>query len=62
MGNLVMPKNSADALEMLAVLEVYNAADTFIDNATFIKEMKVKLGKPHQEPQAYTKKTLKPRI
>ena len=52
-----MPKNSADALEMLAVLEVYNAADTFIDNATFIKEMKVKLGKPHQEPQAYTKKT-----
>jgi hypothetical protein len=57
MGNLVMPKNSADASEMRKVLEVYNEANDWIDNARFIQKMKEKLGKPYQEPQAYTKKT-----
>ena len=57
MGNLVMPKNSADALEMRGVLEVYNEKNDWMDNASFIGKMKEKLGQPYQEPQAYTKKT-----
>lgn len=56
MGNLVMPKNSADAEEMLKVLEVYDEANDFIENHKFIEKMKQKLGEPYQEPQAYTKK------
>jgi len=57
MGNLVMPKNSAEVSEMLAVLEVYNDANGWMENADFIFQMKLKLGEPHQERQAYTKKT-----
>ena len=52
-----MPKNSADALEMRGVLEVYNEKNDWMDNASFIGKMKEKLGQPYQEPQAYTKKT-----
>lgn len=52
-----MPKNSAEATEMMAVLKVYSEHDDWMDNATFIDKMKVKLGPPFQEPQAYTKKT-----
>ncbi|WP_348800557.1 McrB family protein [Flavobacterium adhaerens] len=57
MGNLVMPKNSAEANEMLAVLKVYSEASSWLDNKSFIDKMKTILGEPYQEPQAYTKKT-----
>jgi hypothetical protein len=57
MGNLVMPKNSAESLEMIAVLKVYYDANNWIENADFIEQMKSLLGEPFQEPQAYTKKT-----
>lgn len=52
-----MPKNSAEASEMLAVLTVYNDHNNWMGNADFIEAMKKKLGEPYQEPQAYTKKT-----
>lgn len=57
MGNLVMPKNSAEFSEMQAVLNVYFDSNDWIENSTFIDKMKDLLGEPHQEPQAYTKKT-----
>lgn len=57
MGNLVMPKNSADSNEMVAVLEVYKNEGAWVSNSKFIELLRNKLGEPHQEPQAYTKKT-----
>lgn len=57
MGNLIMPKNSAEISEMNAVLKVYYESDDWMDNSSFIDKMKVLLGEPIQEPQAYTKKT-----
>jgi len=57
MGFLVMPKNSADAREMEAVLGVYMSEGSWVSNARFIEKLRNKLGEPHQEPQAYTKKT-----
>jgi hypothetical protein len=57
MGNLVMPKNSAEFSEMKAVLKVYYESNDWIENSVFIDKMKDLLGLPHQEPQAYTKKT-----
>ena len=57
MGNLVMPKNSAELSEMQAVLKVYYDSNDWIENSIFIDKMKALLGEPHQEPQAYTKKT-----
>ena len=56
MGNLGMPKHSADLADITAVLDVYNKAGSWLDNETFIKSMKTKLGS-NLEPQAYTKKT-----
>jgi hypothetical protein len=57
MGNLVMPKNSAEISEMNAVLKVYYDTNDWLDNSIFIEKMKLLLGEPFQEPQAYTKKT-----
>lgn len=56
MGNLVMPKQSAVASEMQAVLEVYNDHDDWLKNEDFIPKLKEIIG-DELEPQAYTKKT-----
>jgi 5-methylcytosine-specific restriction enzyme B len=56
MGNLGMPKHSADLADITAVLDVYNRAGSWLDNETFINRMKAELGS-NLEPQAYTKKT-----
>ena len=56
MGNLVMPKQSADATEMRAVLQVYFEHDNWLENSEFITRMKSIIGDT-LEPQAYTKKT-----
>lgn len=52
-----MPKNSAEFSEMKAVLQVYYESNDWMENSIFIDKMKDLLGLPHQEPQAYTKKT-----
>ena len=51
-----MPKHSADPKELIAVLEVYEEAKTWLDNDKYIPIIKQKL-RTSQEPQAYTKKT-----
>ena len=56
MGNLVMPKQSAVATEMEAVLKVYNDHDNWLTNEDFIPKLKEIIG-DELEPQAYTKKT-----
>lgn len=56
MGNLVMPKQSADALEMKAVLQVYFEHNDWLKNEDFISRLKTIIG-DELEPQAYTKKT-----
>ena len=56
MKNLTMPKHSADPKELIAVLEVYEEAKTWLHNDKYIPMIKKKL-RTSQEPQAYTKKT-----
>lgn len=56
MGNLVMPKQSAVASEMKAVLQVYFEHDDWLSNEIFITSLKAIIG-DELEPQAYTKKT-----
>jgi hypothetical protein len=55
MGNIVMPKQSADKAEMEAVLSVYVKHNNWLENSTLIAELKDIIG--HSlENQAYTKK------
>jgi len=56
MGNLIMPKQSAVATEMEAVLKVYNDHNNWLKNEDFIPKLKEIIG-DELEPQAYTKKT-----
>ncbi len=56
MGNLIMPKQSAVATEMEAVLKVYFDHDDWLKNEDFISRIKEIIG-DQLEPQAYTKKT-----
>lgn len=56
MGNLIMPKQSADMHEMQSVLKVYYDNNGWLENRLFIEELKQLIGN-QLEPQAYTKKT-----
>lgn len=56
MGNLIMPKQSAVASEMKAVLKVYFEHNDWLKNEDFIPRLKAIIG-DELEPQAYTKKT-----
>lgn len=57
MGKLIIPKNSADRKDLDACFDIYFNANGWVTNEFLIDEMKDALGLPHQEPQAYTKKT-----
>ena len=52
----IMPKHSANPKELIAALEVYEEAKTWLDNDKYISKVKEKLS-TSQESQAYTKKT-----
>lgn len=55
MGNIVMPKQSADKAEMEAVLSVYKKHNNWLENSVLINDLKVIIG-DNLENQAYTKK------
>ena len=55
MGQIVMPKNSADKEEMKAVLSIFNNHNTFISNDVLINDLKKIIGGDH-DSSAYTKK------
>ena len=57
MGTLGMPKHNAQRTVTLAVLRVYSEYNDWMNNDTFRNQLKVKLGRPHEENQAYTKKS-----
>jgi hypothetical protein len=57
MGKLIIPKNSADRKDLDACFDIYFNANDWVTNEFLIDKMKDALGLPHQEPQAYTKKT-----
>lgn len=57
MGKLIIPKNSADRKDLDACFDIYFEANDWVTNELLIEKMKDALGHPHQEPQAYTKKT-----
>ena len=52
----IMPKHSANPKELIAALEVYEEAKTWLVNDKYISKVKEKLS-TSQESQAYTKKT-----
>lgn len=55
MGNIVMPKQSADKTEMEAVLSVYKKHNDWLENSVLINDLKEIIG-DNLENQAYTKK------
>ena len=55
MGNIVMPKQSADKTEMEAVLSVYKEHNDWLQNSVLITDLKEIIG-DNLENQAYTKK------
>ena len=55
MGNIVMPKQSADKTEMEAVLSVYKKHNDWLQNSVLINDLKEIIGE-NLESQAYTKK------
>jgi hypothetical protein len=55
MGNIVMPKQSADKAEMEAVLSVYKEHNDWLQNSVLINDLKAIIG-DNLENQAYTKK------
>lgn len=55
MGNIVMPKQSADKSEMEAVLSVYKEHNDWLQNSVLITDLKEIIG-DNLENQAYTKK------
>ncbi len=55
MGNIVMPKQSADKTEMEAVLSVYKKHNDWLENSVLINDLKELIG-DNLENQAYTKK------
>lgn len=55
MGNIVMPKQSADKTEMEAVLSVYKKHNDWLENSVLINDLKEIIG-DSLENQAYTKK------
>ena len=61
MGNVVMPKNSADLDALIPILNYYYEKNDWVDNATYIQDIKhILLEKgidnEEKEPQHYTKR------
>ena len=61
MGNVVMPKNSADLDVLIPILQYYYNKNTWVSNAEYIEYIKNYLLKKgiddrEREPQHYTKR------